>query len=48
MKHGALKLLQLIVDFADIKQCIDTPLFTYSSGMKLRQKTKFGSYPRPT
>jgi ABC-type polysaccharide/polyol phosphate transport system ATPase subunit len=30
------KKLQCIIDFADIKQFIDTPLFTYSQGMKLR------------
>ena len=28
--------LKSIIDFADIKQFIDTPLFTYSQGMKLR------------
>lgn len=28
--------LDTIIRFADIKQFIDTPLFTYSSGMKLR------------
>lgn len=28
--------LSAIISFADIKQFIDTPLFTYSSGMKLR------------
>lgn len=28
--------LRKIIDFADIKQFIDAPLFTYSTGMKLR------------
>lgn len=28
--------LQQIIDFADIGQFIDTPMFTYSAGMKLR------------
>jgi ABC-2 type transport system ATP-binding protein len=28
--------IQSIIDFADIKQFIDAPLFTYSQGMKLR------------
>ncbi len=30
------KKIQSIIEFADIKQFIDTPLFTYSQGMKLR------------
>lgn len=36
MKHTVPKLLLCSMDFFDIKQFIDAPLFTYSSGMKLR------------
>lgn len=37
MKNDEIKdKLASIIDFADIKQFIDTPLFTYSAGMKLR------------
>lgn len=35
-KHDITKKLDHIIRFADIKQFIDAPLFTYSSGMKLR------------
>lgn len=35
-KYDITKKLDRIIRFADIKQFIDTPLFTYSSGMKLR------------
>ncbi|MBU1326775.1 ABC transporter ATP-binding protein [Patescibacteria group bacterium] len=37
MKKGEIEdKLDAIIRFADIKQFIDTPLYTYSSGMKLR------------
>jgi ABC-type polysaccharide/polyol phosphate transport system ATPase subunit len=35
-KQEITKALPSIIDFADIKQFIDTPLFIYSQGMKLR------------
>jgi len=35
-KYEITKKLDHIIRFADIKQFIDTPLFTYSNGMKLR------------
>lgn len=35
-KNDITKKLDRIIQFADIKQFIDAPLFTYSSGMKLR------------
>lgn len=36
-----------IIDFADIKQFIDTPLFTYSQGMKLRLGFAVTIYSQP-
>jgi ABC-type polysaccharide/polyol phosphate transport system ATPase subunit len=35
-KREIIRRLDAIIRFADIKQFIDTPLFTYSQGMKLR------------
>ena len=35
-KHSVNKLIHSIITFADIKQFIDVPLFTYSYGMILR------------
>jgi ABC-type polysaccharide/polyol phosphate transport system ATPase subunit len=35
-KNEISKTIQSIINFADIRQFIDAPLFTYSSGMKLR------------
>jgi len=35
-RDSIIKNLHSIIDYADIKQFIDVPVFTYSSGMKLR------------
>jgi len=39
--------LDRIISFADIKQFIDAPLFTYSSGMKLRLGFAVSIYADP-
>jgi len=39
--------LQQIIDFADLKQFIDAPLFTYSSGMSLRLGFSIAIHAQP-
>jgi ABC-type polysaccharide/polyol phosphate transport system ATPase subunit len=41
------KQLHHIIEFADIKQFIDTPVFTYSQGMKLRLGFSIAIYSNP-
>lgn len=41
------KQLHHIIEFADIRQFIDTPIFTYSQGMKLRLGFSIAIYSNP-
>lgn len=46
-KQEISKKLDHIIRFADIKQFIDTPLFTYSEGMKLRLGFSIATHSNP-
>lgn len=46
-KYHISKMINNIIKFADIKQFIDTPLYTYSEGMKLRLGFAIAVYNNP-